>query len=150
MNPDIRHLFLYGELGSEERQTGLQLLKSGDVDVIISTSILDEGVDVPNINSVIYARGGKSTRKLLQGIGRGLRKKEDESALKFYDFMDYTSQYLLAHSLNRYKVLKKENFEIKKLSLEDDLGITESVKQEFIEKYDTAFDEEVFVYTEDE
>ena len=150
VNPDIRHLFLYGELGSEERQTGLQLLKSGDVDVIISTSILDEGVDVPNINSVIYARGGKSTRKLLQGIGRGLRKKEDESALKFYDFMDYTSQYLLAHSLNRYKVLKKENFEIKKLSLEDDLGITESVKQEFIEKYDTAFDEEVFVYTEDE
>ena len=30
------------------------------------------------------------------------------------------------------------------------LSITESVKQEFIEKYDTAFDEEVFVYTEDE
>jgi superfamily II DNA or RNA helicase len=150
INPEIKHLFLYGELKSEERQTGLQLLKSGDVDVIISTSILDEGVDVPNINSVIYARGGKSTRKILQGIGRGLRKKDDESALKFYDFMDYTSQYLLEHSLNRYKVLKKENFEIKKLSLEDDLGITESVKQEFLDKYDTAFDEEVFVYVDEE
>ena len=150
VNPDIRHLFLYGELDSEERQTGLQLLKSGDVDVIISTSILDEGVDVPNINSVIYARGGKSIRKLLQGIGRGLRKKEDGSALKFYDLMDYTSRYLLSHSLSRYKTLKKENFEIKKLSLESDLGITESVKQDFIDKYDTAFDEEVFVYTDDE
>lgn len=149
VNPEIRHLFLYGELESEERQMGLQLLKSGDVDVIISTSILDEGVDVPNINSVIYARGGKSTRKLLQGIGRGLRKKEDGSSLKFYDFIDYTSTYLLNHSLNRYKTLKKENFEIKKLDLEKDLEISETDKQYFLDNYDNAFDEEVFTYAEE-
>ena len=51
-------------------------LKNNEIDVLISSAILDEGVDVSNINAVIYARGMKSTRKLLQGIGRGLRKKE--------------------------------------------------------------------------
>ena len=149
INPEMRYMFLHGELGSDERQLGLQLLKAGDVDVIISTSILDEGVDVPNINSIIYARGGKSLRKLLQGIGRGLRKKADGSSLKFYDFIDYTSDYLLTHSMGRYKVLKNEGFEITKLSLEKTLRITESDKQEFLEKYDTAYDDEVFVYVDE-
>jgi superfamily II DNA or RNA helicase len=124
-------------------------LKAGDVDVVVSTAILDEGVDVPNINAVVYARGGKSIRKLLQGIGRGLRKKDDGSSLKFYDFIDNTSGYLLKHSLNRYKTLKKEKFEIKKLDLATDLGYTEQENLYFMENYDTAFDNEVFVYVSD-
>lgn len=144
----IRCIFLHGELKSEERQTGLELLKSGDVDVVVSTSILDEGVDVPNINAVIYARGGKSIRKLLQGIGRGLRKKEDGSTLRFYDFIDDTSVYLLEHSLKRYKTLKKEKFEIVEMNLTDDLGLSSQEYDDFMSNYDDAFDDEIFVYVD--
>lgn len=111
-------VFTNGQLDSDSRTGALDDLRNGKVDVLISTSILDEGVDVSNINAVIYARGMKSTRKLLQGIGRGLRKKSDGSKLRFYDFIDNTHSALLTHSLGRYKTLKSEGFNIKKYNLE--------------------------------
>lgn len=114
-----RVFFTNGQLSSEVRQQLLNDLKDNKIDVLISTSILDEGVDVSNINAVIYARGMKSTRKLLQGIGRGLRKKEDGSKLRFYDFIDDMHTTLLNHSLSRYEVLKTEKFVVKSLDIED-------------------------------
>ena len=114
-----RVFFTNGTLTSDKRQELLDDLKDSKIDVLISTAILDEGVDVSNINAVIYARGMKSTRKLLQGLGRGLRKKEDGSKLRFYDFIDDMHSALLSHSLNRYEVLKAEKFVIKMLDIED-------------------------------
>lgn len=111
--------FTNGTLSSDERQKLLDDLKDNKIDVLISTAILDEGVDVSNINAIIYARGMKSSRKLLQGIGRGLRKKADGSKLRFYDFIDDMNTTLLSHSLNRYEVLKHEKFVVKMMSIED-------------------------------
>ena len=111
--------FTNGTLTSEKRQELLDNLKTGNIDVLISTAILDEGVDVSNINAVIYARGMKSSRKLLQGIGRGLRKKEDGSKLRFYDFIDDMNSILLLHSQQRYQTLKGEKFVIKSLDIEE-------------------------------
>lgn len=109
--------FINGTLTSELRQELLDNLKNNKIDVLISTSVLDEGVDVSGINAIIYARGMVSSRKLLQGIGRGLRKKEDGSKLRFYDFIDDTHSHLLKHSLNRYETLKAEKFTVKMLDL---------------------------------
>lgn len=111
--------FTNGQLSTDERQNLLNNLGAGKIDILVSTAILDEGVDVSNINAVIYARGMKSSRKLLQGIGRGLRKKSDNSKLRFYDFIDDTNSSLLQHSLERYKTLKSEGFVIKKLTMEE-------------------------------
>lgn len=111
--------FTNGKLSSEERQQLLDDLKMGKLDVLISTSILDEGVDVSGINAIIYARGMKSSRKLLQGIGRGLRKKKDGSPLRFYDFIDNTNLRLIQHSQERYETLKQEKFIIKPMNLKD-------------------------------
>lgn len=144
VNPQLQSVFLHGSLSSQERQTGLDLLKAGDVDVVISTAILDEGVDVPNINALIYARGGKSIRKVLQGIGRGLRKKEDGSQLHFYDFLDDTSEFLVKHTASRYNTLKKEKFETVMVDLEKDLGFDTKQRVWFMENLDDAFDDDVF------
>ena len=92
--------------------------KNNNIDVLISTSVLDEGVDISGINAIIYARGMVSSRKLLQGIGRGLRKKSDGSRLRFYDFIDNMHSSLLQHSLNRYHTLKNEKFDIKMIELD--------------------------------
>lgn len=127
--PELNVVFLNGALAAEDRLRGLEMLKQGIADVVIATSILDEGVDVPSINALVYARAGKSDRKLLQGIGRGLRKKADGSTVRVYDFIDDTCKYLLTHSLERFKVLKGEDFSIKTLKLEDvNCGETEFQK----------------------
>lgn len=140
-NEYIMSIFLHGELSAEERQGGLDMLKRGDVDVLVSTSILDEGVDISGINVVIYARGMKSSRKLLQGIGRGLRKKSDGSGLKYYDFIDDTSMKLLKHSEQRLYTLKEEKFKTKLVDLESDLKVDSLVLDYFYETYDNAYDQ---------
>ena len=147
LSPDLSYVFLHGELSSEERQFGLQRLTNGEVDVVISTAILDEGVDVPNINALIYARGMKSNRKLLQGIGRGLRKKSDGSSVHVYDFIDDVQAKLLQHSLQRYKVLKAENFDIRKMTVEEITGVSIEKLDNIISKYDTTFDD-TYIYVE--
>lgn len=110
--------FTNGQKSTEFRNKVLKDIKSGTLRVLISTSVLDEGIDVDNINSVIYARGMEAPRKILQGIGRGLRKKKDNSGLTFYDFLDYTNDYLIKHTKNRFLTIKEEGFEIKKLDME--------------------------------
>lgn len=107
-----------GQLNSSDREELLEKLRNHDLDVLIASNILDEGVDVSGINAVIYARGMKSIRKLLQGIGRGLRAKED-NVLRFYDFIDDTHKNLLLHSKDRYEVLADEQFSVKLMTVKD-------------------------------
>jgi superfamily II DNA or RNA helicase len=140
LGSNLRYLFLNGELDSVTRQQGLLMLKNGELDVVISTAILDEGVDVPNINALVYARGMKSTRKLLQGIGRGLRKKQDGSNLRMYDFIDYTAEILGSQTLQRMEILSKEKFSIKQRTAEEFLGISEAEFQSVISELDTTYD----------
>ena len=110
--------FTNGQLSSNERIHLLDKMRDGELDILISSNILDEGVDVSGINAVIYARGMKSTRKLLQGIGRGLRLKVDNSKLRFYDFIDDTHLKLLLHSQERYRALAAEKFVVKLMSVQ--------------------------------
>ena len=54
--------------------------------------------------------------KVLQSIGRGLRKSEDGRATTLYDLMDdlhyrQKKNYTLLHGLERMKIYKKEQFE---------------------------------------
>lgn len=109
--------FTNGSRKTKDRKIILDKLKQGKINILIATTVLDEGVDADNINAIIYARGQISPRKLLQGLGRGLRKKKDNSTLHFYDFFDFTHKDLTKHTLDRYNTLKTENFEIKELNI---------------------------------
>lgn len=104
--------FIHGSSKKEDRSSTLKLFSEGVVNIIVATSILDEGVDISNIDAIIYARGGKSPRKLLQSIGRGLRLKKGKKSISLYDFLDSSSEYLLEHSRQRIKTMKNEKFKI--------------------------------------
>jgi superfamily II DNA or RNA helicase len=80
--------------------------------VYIATPIFDEGVDVPSIDTIILAAGGKSHIKVLQRIGRGLRKKDGNNVLTVHDFIDDTNKYLFKHSMERIKVYEQEKFDM--------------------------------------
>ena len=107
--------FTHGEMTKTHRQKVLDRLDEGSLDVLIATSILDEGVDVSGINCLFLMAGGKSMRQMLQRIGRGLRKKEDGSGLEVYDALDYHNEFLVDHTAERYQTYKNEEFEVKKL-----------------------------------
>ena len=57
----------------EERMKKIENLKNGKLKVLVSTSLADEGLDIPNLALVVLASQGKSRIKLIQRIGRVMR-----------------------------------------------------------------------------
>lgn len=107
--------FSHGKKTTKYRDECLDSLKNRSLQVLIATTILDEGVDVSGINCLFLVAGGKSMRQLLQRVGRGLRKKEDGSGIEVYDALDYHNQYLVEHTLERYNTYVAEEFEVIKV-----------------------------------
>ncbi len=98
-----RHVtFIHGSDPSIARREAISALRSGVCRVLIATSILDEGADIPEVDAVIIAAGGKSAIKAIQRAGRGMRKQEGKD-LVVYDFTDRFHPVLLRHSLSRRK-----------------------------------------------
>ncbi len=104
-------VFVNGSDDTRYRKDILEIMRVAKHGIFIASPIFDEGVDVPSIDTVILAGGGKSHIKLLQRIGRGLRKKENGNVLHIYDFIDDTNKYLLSHSEARIDVYVQEGFE---------------------------------------
>lgn len=112
---NVEHYFLHGEVDSEIRKQKLNDMRSGKLKVMIATSLIDEGVDISGINSLILGAGGKSLRQVLQRVGRALRKKKDDNTTQIYDFADMTNRFLFHHSKEREKIYREEEFEIRKI-----------------------------------
>jgi superfamily II DNA or RNA helicase len=72
----LKAVFLRGEDDQDERKARIKELIAGTIDVIIGTTILDVGVDVPAIGLVQLAGGMKAEVALRQRVGRGIRAKK--------------------------------------------------------------------------
>lgn len=81
--------------------------------VLIGTPVFGEGVDIPAIEVLVIADGQKSLRKILQQVGRALRKKKKgENVVTIVDFADFAHPLLAAHSAERIKTYEREQFEV--------------------------------------
>ncbi len=110
---EVSHYFIHGDLDIDLREQQLQNMRDGKLKVMISTSIVDEGVDISGIDALILGAGGKSLRQTLQRVGRALRKKKQgENTCQVFDFKDMTHRFLLSHSDQRRQIYVDENFEI--------------------------------------
>ena len=104
----IPHKFIHGSLSTEERGESLDNFKNGITKILIASSILDQGVDIPNIDVLIFASGGNSYIRAIQRVGRGLRLHDSKDKLIVIDFSDRTNRYLAKHSLDRIRTYAHE------------------------------------------
>jgi superfamily II DNA or RNA helicase len=103
----LRVEFIRGEDDQVGRKSALTRLAAGEIDVLIGTTILDVGVDVPAVGHVCLMGGGKAEVALRQRIGRGLRAKKTGPNLCFItDFADDYNTHLKTHSLQRLAIIK--------------------------------------------
>ena len=76
--PQVRFGMLHGKMSSEEKQAGLRAFSEGETQVLVATSVVEVGVDVPNASVIIVEdadRHGVSTLHQLRGrVGRGKRQ----------------------------------------------------------------------------
>lgn len=114
----VPHDFIHGSSEKDLREQKIQEMRDETLKVLISSTILDEGVDISGIDSLVLGAGGKSLRQTLQRVGRGLRKKKGrENKLSVYDFMDYSNKHLKKHSEERIHIYEEEGFEVKQIPL---------------------------------
>lgn len=84
---NIPSMFLTGKSPDEERKTAKQRLVAGEVRFIFVVDIYNEGVDIPEVNTVLFLRPTDSLTIFLQQLGRGLRLAEDKECLTVLDFI---------------------------------------------------------------
>lgn len=72
---------------SENRDIALDRLKNGEIKVIFSVDMFNEGVDLPEVDMVLFLRPTESPIVFLQQLGRGLRKSRGKEYLNVLDFI---------------------------------------------------------------
>lgn len=103
----LRVEFIHGVHDQERRQRSLDKLKAAEIDVLIGSTILDVGVDVPAVGLIVLAGGGKAEVALRQRIGRGLRAKKDgPNICMVLDFEDGGNKYLKDHAKQRRGIVE--------------------------------------------
>jgi len=68
---------------AKERKLILERLNSGEYTVVVTSQVLNEGVDVPSANVGVVLSGTSTIRENVQRLGRLLRKKADKQAILY-------------------------------------------------------------------
>ena len=78
-----------GEQGehTQHRDHAINNLRNGDLRVVFSVDMFNEGLDVPSVDLVMFLRPTQSPTIFLQQLGRGLRKNRDKEKLIIIDFI---------------------------------------------------------------
>ena len=83
----IPSMHLTGQSSDEERNAAKHRLVTGEVRFIFVVNIYNEGVDIPEVNTVLFLRPTESLTVFLQQLGRGLRLAEGKECLTVLDFI---------------------------------------------------------------
>jgi superfamily II DNA or RNA helicase/diadenosine tetraphosphate (Ap4A) HIT family hydrolase len=91
----VRAVAVHSGEGSAPRATSLQRLEAGELDVIFAVDIFNEGLDVPQIDTVMMLRPTESRVLWLQQFGRGLRRAEGKDHLTVIDYIGNHRTFLI-------------------------------------------------------
>ena len=127
LRKDDRQLhFIYGATKGDERERIRHLIENDPVkqhDILASYGVFSTGVNLKKLDNVIFASGSKSEVKVLQSIGRTLRKGNDADKATLYDIADDLSvgaysNYTLQHFRKRIEIYGQEQFKMKIYTIE--------------------------------
>lgn len=109
--------FIKGEVDIENRKNIFDLLeKQNNVICIAMSTIFSTGIDVSNINMVMFAAGGQSFIRVVQSIGRGIRLNKNKDKLIVTDIADKL-KYGIRHLNSRKEIYDKEKFPYKEYEI---------------------------------
>ena len=83
----VRSAAVYSREDSDPRHGSVTDLQSGAIEVLFAVDVFNEGVDIPEIQTVLMLRPTDSPMVFLQQLGRGLRRTADNTALRVIDFV---------------------------------------------------------------
>lgn len=119
MCPNKKVFFVYGNTEADDRENVRKIAENNsDVIILASYQVFSTGVNIKNLPNIILGSSTKSVIRLLQSIGRGLRKHDDKEICTIIDITDdlrgkrKKANYTLKHCMERIEIYQKENFKI--------------------------------------
>ena len=110
---DRKIVFVSGKMSIEDREYWrMQCRDPKNKIILIATyPVFQAGVDIPALGNIIFAAPFKSKIRILQSIGRALRKHITKTnGAQIYDLVDHNNKWFSSASNIRKKYYNKENF----------------------------------------
>ncbi|MEB3049316.1 DUF3427 domain-containing protein [Mycolicibacter sp. MYC123] len=85
----IPALAVSGDTPADERRAALAGLRNRDINVIFAVDLFNEGLDIPEVDTVLFLRPTESATVFLQQLGRGLRLTHGKTVLTALDFVGH-------------------------------------------------------------
>jgi len=109
--------FIYGNTSTEERENIRATVENEKNSITIASyGTFSTGVNIRNINNIVLASPSKSKIRVLQSIGRGLRKGDNKDSVLIFDIADdmtfrNQSNFTLNHFQERINIYATEQFD---------------------------------------
>jgi len=121
--PDMQVFFVHGGTDAEQRETIRKFVEKTENAVIIASyGTFSTGVSIKRLHNIVFASPSKSRIRVLQSIGRQLRKSEHKDVAKLYDIADDLSwkkykNHTLRHFEERLKIYDGESFQYAQINI---------------------------------
>jgi superfamily II DNA or RNA helicase len=127
--PNKKIYEVYGKVEGLERERIRKIVNNNAGNIIVATyQTMSTGVNIPNLNVVIFGSSAKSYKKIVQSIGRGLRKTLTKTSMVLLDIVDDLTwvkrgsgalgiNYLYSHFLERLKIYRSQGFPFKNIKV---------------------------------
>jgi len=103
-------VFISGAVKTKDRKEEYDEVKTSDNKIIIATyGVAAVGINIPRIFNLILLEPGKSFVRVIQSIGRGIRKAEDKDFVQIWDITS-TCKYAKRHLTERKKFYKDAQY----------------------------------------
>jgi len=111
--------YVYGDVDTLIREKVRKIVEKEATSIILATyGTFQLGVNIRNLNNIVFAAPSKSTIRVLQSIGRSLRIGEEKTTANLYDIVDNLkhgkkSNWAVKHFLVRLKLYISERFKVR-------------------------------------
>ena len=116
--------FVSGSVATSDREAIRGIVeKQKNAIIVASLGTFSTGINIRNLHNIIFASPSKSQIRVLQSIGRGLRKSDNEEPTQLYDIIDNIStdkrkNFAWLHGEERLRIYNKEKFNCKTYKVE--------------------------------
>jgi superfamily II DNA or RNA helicase len=103
-------VFISGEVKTKDRKEEYDEVATADKKIIVATyGVAAVGINIPRIFNLVLLEPGKSFVRVIQSIGRGIRKADDKDFVQIWD-VTATTKYAKKHLTERKKFYKEAQY----------------------------------------
>jgi superfamily II DNA or RNA helicase len=103
-------VFISGSVKTKDRKTEYDEVKTADNKIIVATyGVAAVGINIPRIFNLVMVEPGKSFTRVIQSIGRGIRKADDKDFVQIWD-LTASTKYAKRHLTERKKFYKEAKY----------------------------------------